>query len=270
MRCAPWYAVDGLPGRGRRGCRWARRSRRRSRSGRAELDLEGEPLGEVAVVGEREDAAGRVGGEPTDEEQCVARSHSEQLGVLVAGQAGGDDLPDRGDAVPVAGQGLPDTGAGRRVPATRPARSAGTHSRTTSRPSPSTVRSDRAESTSVPSSTPSEPGEGEGSGPVPELHDMTVDGLAGLGHRGRRVPERADGQPLVERRPGHEPAGPVAGLDQPLVPQHLEGAPNGRARHRIPGTELRLGVERADVPELPEGDALPEVVGDGGEPRTCH
>ena len=63
----------------------------------------------------------------------------------------------------------------------------------------------------------------------------------------------------------NQPA-PCRRLDEALVPQHLEGPPDGRAGHGVPGAELRLRVEGADVPELPEGDALPEVVGDGGEP----
>ena len=59
--------------------------------------------GEVPVVGEGDDAPGRVGREPADEQQRVAGGHPEQVGVLRAGQAGGDDLADRGDPVAVRG-----------------------------------------------------------------------------------------------------------------------------------------------------------------------
>jgi hypothetical protein len=35
-------------------------------------------------------------------------------------------------------------------------------------------------------------------------------------------------------------------------------------------TELRLGVDGTNVAELAERDALSEVIGNGGEPMTCH
>ena len=74
------------------------------------------------------------------------------------------------------------------------------------------------------------------------------------------MPERADGEPLVEGRPGDEPPGAVPRVDQALVAEHLERPSHGRTGHAVPVAELRLGVERADVAELPERDALAEVV----------
>ena len=71
------------------------------------------------------------------------------------------------------------------------------------------------------------------------------------------MPERADGEPLVERRPGHEPAGPVPRVDQPLVPQHLERPPHGRARHRIPVHRAATRSRARRRPRTPRGRCAP-------------
>ena len=265
-------SMDGSVGRGgnrtyARGL--GRRGGAPARAG-AELDLEREPLREVPVVGEGDDAPGRVGREPADEQQRVAGGHPEQVGVLRAGQAGGHHLANRGDPMAVPGERLPDAGPGRGVAADR----SGQVSRNPFADHVEALAVDGPQRPRVQDLgallDPEGPGQRTRSGAVPELDDATVDGLAGLGHRGGRVPERADGEPLVEGRPGDEPPGAVPRVDQALVTEHLERPSHGRTGHLVPVAELRLGVERADVAELAERDALAEVVGDGGEPRTCH
>ena len=71
------------------------------------------------MVGEGQDAPGRVRREPADQQKGVAGRHPEQVGVLRAGQAGGHDLANRGDPVAVPSERLPDAGSGRGVAADR-------------------------------------------------------------------------------------------------------------------------------------------------------
>ena len=153
---------------------------------------------------------------------------------------------------------------------TGPDRSPGTHSRTTSRPSPSTVRSERAYRTSAPSSTPREPASERGAGRYPNSttrRSMVLPASA-------TAEAACRNEPMASRwwkaAPGDEPPGAVPRVDQALVSEHLESASYRRTGDLVAVAELRLGVERADVAELAERDALAEVVGDGGEPGTCH
>jgi hypothetical protein len=84
------------------------------------------------------------------------------------------------------------------------------------------------------------------------------------------VPERPEREGLVERAAGHEPAGALPALHQPLLAQQVQRAADGHPARAVPLPEHRLALEGAGVAEVAEGDALADVVGDGPEPGTCH
>src|SRR6476619_7090632 len=133
--CGVWYARDapfvGWAGSGGGGPGGGEAAQPGGLGGRGdgpavELDLEAEPVGEVAVVGQGEHALVRGEGQAPDEQQGSARRDLEQLGVGIAGHAGGDGLAHGGDAVPLPLQRLPDAGGGGVVPAD-PAREGSRH-----------------------------------------------------------------------------------------------------------------------------------------------
>ena len=105
--------------------------------------------------------------------------------------------------------------------------------------------------------------------PVAEVDDPAARGQAGFGHRRGRVPEGAQGERLVEGRPGDEPAGAAAALDQPLGPQQLERPAHGDPADAVPLAESRLALQRARRADVPESDPLPEL---GRHPvrPCCH
>ena len=229
----------------------ARRSRpaaRRSAASR-ELDLEAEPVGQVAVVGQGERGRRRrPAASRRTSSSGRAGADAEQRGVLVAGHAGGDRSagPRRPGArarcrvcqMPgsAASARLTPAGQRRRHPlagrgrAARRRRCAPTGCAAPRCPAPSAgVGAPRRAAARSRSRRP-------GGRRLP----------AGLGDRGRRVPERAERQRLVEGRAGHEPARALRRLStSPCVAQHLQRPAHGHPARAVPRAEHRLALQGA-------------------------
>ena len=100
------------------------------------------------------------------------------------------------------------------------------------------------------------------SGAEREVGDLAAYRGARLGHGGPGVPEGPQGQSLVERGPGDEPSGPVAGANEPLIAQRLQGAAHGRPRDAIARAQLGFGLQRPVNADVAQGDPLAQVMGD--------
>ena len=265
-------AGHGPERRGQAGSATVRSPGARRRRPAVELDLEAEPVRQVAVVGQGDRAAVAGEREPAHQQQrrCRGRRRAGRRPASAATPAV-MRLADRGDPVALPLQGLPDAGLGG-VGAAEPAGQGGRHPLLDEVERHVVDGADRPAAQGLLAVGQSQ-ARAHGSRrcarsrTTPPARDSCRPASATAEDACRNVPER---QRLVERAAGDEPARALPALDQPLLAQQLQRAADGDPARAVPPPEHRLALEGAGLAEVAEGDALAHVVGDGPEPGTCH
>ena len=233
-----------------------------------ELDLEGEPVGEVAVLGPGDRAAVGAAGQPPHDQQRGAGHDVERAGVVLPATAAVMVWRTRGDR---GGRARPrllhSAGVGGVVAATASRRARrGTHSSTRSSGTPLDGAHRPAVQRLVPlGEVERAPRRTRGAGCQPKDTTCRAELVAGLGDRGGGVPEGAEGEPLAEGAAGHEPAGAAAALDQPPLAQQLERLADGHPAHRVPRARAA-----ASLSSCPEGSTSPRTIRSRSSSATCR
>ena len=219
-----------------------------------ELDLEAEPVGQVAVVGQGDGVPSPASASRRTSSSGVPAPTSSSAASSSAATPAVIRLPDRGDPVALPLQGLPDAGLGGVGPAEPAGKGAGTHSWTRSSGAASTARTERLCRASPPSAsrrlvrTAPAALVAEGDHAPGELP-------AGLGHRGRRVPEGARAPRVCENDP------PVANQPEPC---RLSTSPCSRSSSSARRTVTRLAPYRrpstASLSRAPDSPRSPRAM----------